>query len=69
MYIIFENIMTNITTYFALTEEQLKDERSKVLIGNGISKEITRVATVNEMKNLPTERKIAYIRNGKIKFA
>lgn len=69
MYIVFENIMTNITTYFALTEEQLKDERSKVLFGNGISKEIARVATVNEMKNLPTERKIAYIRNGKIKFA
>lgn len=69
MYIVFENIMTNITTYFALTEEQLKDERSKVLFENGISKEIARVASINEMKNLPTERKIGYTHNGKIKFA
>lgn len=70
MYIVFENEMSNATLYFALTEEQMKDERSKVLFGQGTVKEIARVATVKEMKNLPTERKISYLnKKGEIKFA
>ena len=70
MYIVFEKAMSDITVYFALTEEQMKDERSKVLFNNGTVKEIARVTTVKEMKNLPTERKIGYInKKGEIKFA
>lgn len=70
MYIVFENEMSNATFYFALTEEQMNDERSKVLFGQGIVKEIARVATVKEMKNLPTERKISYLnKKNEIKFA
>ena len=70
MYIVFENEMSNATFYFALTEEQMKDEKSKVLIDQAIVKEIARVATVQEMKNLPTDRKISYLnKKNEIKFA
>lgn len=67
-YIVFENKMENITTYFALTEEQIKDERSKVLFDSDV-KEFARVNTVEEMKRLNVERGISYMRNGKLRIA
>lgn len=67
-YIVFENKMENITTYFALTEEQMKDERSKVLFDGNV-KEFARVNTVEEMKRLNVERGISYTRNGKLRIA
>lgn len=70
MYIVYEKAMTYITTYFALTEEQLADERSRVLFDGGEVKEIARVATVKDMKNLSTKTRISYInKKGEIKFA
>ena len=67
-YIVFETQNTNKKSYFALTNEQIADPASKVLFKEN-TKEIARVNTVNEMKNLDTEYRISYISNGKIKFA
>lgn len=70
MYIVFENVMSNVTLYFALTENQMKDEKSKVLFENGTCTEIARVKTVREMRALNTATQISYINNkGQIKFA
>ena len=69
MYTVFETRMSNITTYFALTDEQMNDDRRRVLFKE-TTKEFAKVQTVREMKALPTERKIVYInKRGQIKLA
>lgn len=73
MYIVFERPLPHVEengyTYFALTEEQMKDEGSKVCF-KGDEKEIARVATVRDMKNLNTERYIMYLnKKGEVRFA
>ena len=64
----FENEMENYTAYFALTQEQLKDEKCKVLFEKGTTKEFAQVDTIKETKNLNTKHPIQYIKNGVLKM-
>ena len=68
MYIVFETKNTNRNFYFALTEEQMRDEENKVLFDESTT-EIARVRTIKDMKCLDTEYRISYLRNGQIRYA
>lgn len=67
-YIVFESKMKNIIAYFALTPEQMNDERCKILFDENTT-EFARVNTIEEMKSLNTPYRISYLRNGKVRYA